>query len=303
MSGRRHSEAAGPPESTPNLTMGAAPHTRVSNANLDAPDSGNSGVAGRDEQRTSTPAAQTVGTKQTEPSSSDELSTTHQNSTETSSDSGKASQLRSTLAIGQLIASNRPTAGSRLIASELRQLSKTLQEETTSLRKEISNLSSKLATSLKTVLEEDREQRNLTAAANQNRRPMFSHMTRRRFPVYRRPRRISLQLASKSLVNAATNTSPTIARSPTSQSPTSPSALKIPSAALSSTAKETNSNAGVAQKQTALKLSQFASKSSGALKNLHMAFKNAWLPIDRRAASFDGEADTDSTDTTPSSSP
>lgn len=133
-------------------------------------------------------------------------------------------QLRSTLAIGQLIASNRPTAGSRLIASELNDLTSTIRDEAASLRKEISDLSNNLSTTLKTVTENDREERNMSAASLATRRPAFGPFAYRRFPVYRRPRRMSLQAAVKSMDNARqTNASTTTSPSPNSSvSPTSP---------------------------------------------------------------------------------
>lgn len=220
--------------------------------------------------------------KQDEPSAQKSTATT---------DAG--SQLRSTLAIGQLIASNRPTAGSRLIANELRELNKSIHEESILLRKEIECLSTNLASSLKSVLEEEREQRNMATALA--RRPLFTNgRGRGGFPVFRRPRRFSLQAnQARKTTDGATNTSP------------------LPGSSSSSNKQPINSPSGAKNAGPITSLKQIASKAHnnspgpamGSLKMLHKMLKNAWMPLDRSASSYDGEADTDSTDTTPSSSP
>lgn len=199
-----------------------------------------------------------------------------------------ASQLRSTLAIGQLIASNRPTAGSRLIANEMRQLSNTIKEESVSLRKEIATLSTNLASTLKVVLEEEREQRNMSI-----RRPVFGQLPYRRFPVYRRPRRISLQFSRKSLSNASTNTSP-------------PQGLQSPNLSSVSRPSNENQSSGLNANSTTNKQATAASKSpaisdSASTKTIPTIFKNPWMTSDQN--SYDGEVDTESTDTSPSSTP
>lgn len=220
-------------------------------------------------------------------------------------------QLRSALAIGQLIASNRPTAGSRLIACELRQFSKTLKEESAALRKEVAGLSVSLANSLKTVLEDEREQRNMSAASAFARRPLFGLTPpRRNFPVYRRPRRMQLQFARKT-TNASTNTpSPgaSISRSPISSSSSSLSApsSSLPASKLPQLTASPSSRAAIKDGQPSQRIAQkessTASKlSTSAAKALEMLLKNSWPNND--VSSYDGEADSNSTDTTPSSSP
>lgn len=103
------------------------------------------------------------------------------------------SQMRSTLAIGELIASSRPTAGSRLVASEIRTLTDAIREESASLRREIDHLGTNLTNSLKSIVDDENE-RNSTS--------MRGFMPRR-FPVFRRSRRIPFtfarQTARKSL--------------------------------------------------------------------------------------------------------
>lgn len=210
----------------------------------------------------------------------------------------QSAQLRSTLAIGQLIASNRPTAGSRLIANELRQLSKTIKEESASIRREVSNLSNNLATTLKRVLDDDREQRNLGVTGGLARRPMFGSIAARRFPVFRRPRR-PLQTVQRYNPNNANDST-----SPNETSPLSASTSGL-AAKTSSTGTQTPEVVtGTTQKQTALKLSGLAAAKSptavSAAKALAMVFKGPWLALDR---AYDGEIDSDSNETTPSSSP
>ena len=220
-----------------------------------------------------------------------------------------ASQLCSTLAIGQLIASNKPSAGSRLVANELRNLSNTLKEESKVLRKEISTLAGNFATTLKTLLDEDREAQNMGNLFS--RRPIFGQFPFRRVPVFRRPRRVSLQFARKSLSNASTNTSPP------STSPGAPNAHLAPTAAKSDATQNSVQNRG------ALKSVQTANKSTAAHSSLSPAavrawktttnktipelpppmpvFKSPWFPSDQSAGSYDGETDTDSTETSPGS--
>lgn len=216
----------------------------------------------------------------------------------------QSAQLRSTLAIGQLIASNRPTAGSRLIANELRQLNKTIKDESVSLRKEVSNLSNNLATTLKRVLDEDRDRERTSSASTGGglaRRPMFGHFATRRFPVFRRPRR-PLQAVQR--YNPNNNTNGTA--SPNDDSPlTSAAAMAAAAKTLSTGTQTPEVVTGTTQKQTALKLSSLAAAtkspaSISAAKALAMVFKGPWLALDR---SYDGEIDSDSNETTPSSSP
>lgn len=222
------------------------------------------------------------------PSSSDTLVT---NST---------SQLRSTLALGQLIASNRPTAGSKLVAGEIKLLNKTIQDESASLRKEIANLSASLTSTLKTVMTEDREARNVLAS-----NPLLSRrnaLFNRRIPVYRRPRylaRKSLAPRDLSFMNQSTNTprSPDQAHGAISAPSTSSASTGPTSTSSSSVASDQNdsSNADRALKTVSTKA------TSHAIKALQLLFKSSWLPNDRSA--YDGETDSDSTETTPGSSP
>lgn len=188
------------------------------------------------------------------------------------------SQLRSTLAIGQLIASNRPTAGSRLVASELRLLTKTIAEESATLRKEIGNLSISLSDSLKSIMDEDREQRSMTRGFY--RRPMFAQIARKSFPVYQRRGRGGFSMkqgsASSDVANASTNTP---------LSPGSPSSSGVANKTGSQTARKQVSS------PQAYKLTSLSAKALGAL------FKNVFI------ATNDSDTDTDSIDTNPSSSP
>lgn len=134
----------------------------------------------------------------------------------------ESNSLRTTLAIGELLASNRPTAGNRLIANEIRNIGITLKQESAEIRRQLDRLAIDVGVSMKSILEEDREQRNL-AASGANRRFAFGNFSGRRFPVYRRPRRIPLQFARKSVANASTNTPAT--SSSTTTTTTAPSPL------------------------------------------------------------------------------
>lgn len=212
-----------------------------------------------------------------------------------------SAELRSTLAIGELIASNRPTAGSRLIANELRHLSNVFQGESLMLRTEIADLTTTLSTTLKTIFEDD--QRGTGAFG---RVPLYTqNMGRGRFPVFRRPRRIPLQFARKSVVNAWTTTSPqaTVTSPPTtstktpSRSPQVPATSTTPTTATTtttSTVRPPNSLAGITAKKVDVP----------TIRDLHQIIaKNLYLSQDRDSSSYDGEADTDSSDTTPNSTP
>lgn len=224
-----------------------------------------------------------------------------------------ASQLRSTLAIGQLIASNRPTAGNRLIAGEIRQLTKAVQEESSSLRKEIANL----ATSFKTILEDERE-RNNAATSSLARRPMFGPFANRRFPVYRRPnRRIPLNLRKSigTSTNAASSTSPLHVSSPGSSAATKESteldsarkseivqkhgASKSPVVLKSAKTLDSSSAKAVASTSVKTPVSTGAKSTKSFKDTLEMLLSRSWP----NARDYDGEADTDSSDTTPASSP
>lgn len=186
-------------------------------------------------------------------------------------------QLRSTLAIGQLIASNRPTAGSRLIAGELRNLTNSIHEESASIRAEIASLSSNLSNSLKSVMEEDREQRGLTAGNVFGRRPMFGHFATRRFPVFRRRQATRL--------NAGTNTT----------SHNSPSPVPSPGPPNLATKSSVQPNRPNTLKQASAKSAGIATA-----KKTFTVFKNPWLADE---AAYDDDSDTDSSDTIPSSTP
>lgn len=249
--------------------------------------------------RSSQPTESSRATSGRQTTGSDNLSPTeaHQSSAISPANLGldQSAQLRSTLAIGQLIASNRPTAGSRLIANELRQLNKTIKDESMTLRKEIANLSNNLATTLKRVLDDDREQRNLSSTGGLIRRPMFGSFAARRLPVFRRPRR-PLQAVQR--MNAQNETT-----SPNDNSPMANN-RNVPASKASTSTQTPEVVPVTAQKQTAMKLSSLAASKSpaavSAAKALAMVFKGPWLTLDR---SYDGEDDTDSNETTPSSSP
>lgn len=211
------------------------------------------------------------------------------------------SQLRSTLAIGQLIASNRPTAGSRLVASELRLLTKTIAEESATLRKEIGNLSISLSDSLKSIIDEDREQRSMTRGFY--RRPMFAQIARKSFPVYQRRGRGGFSMkqgsASSDVANASTNT-PLSPGSPSSSgvanktgSPRNPATKRV-------TARKQVSS------PQAYKLTSLSAKLISPAKALGALFKNGWFPPEQvfiATNDSDTDTDTDSIDTNPSSSP
>lgn len=201
----------------------------------------------------------------------DEVETGPDRAIASTSLSGSSPQLRSTLAIGQLIASNRPTAGSRLIASELRHLSNSIQEESASIRAEIASLSTTLAGSLKSVMEEDREQRTLVAGNALARRPMITHF--RRFPLLRR-RHVSVG------TNTSASNSPTPITSPSTSNPAS---------------KSSTNNANT------LKQASIKSMGTANARKTFTLFKNPWLPDER--SGYDSESDTESTDTAPSSTP
>lgn len=198
--------------------------------------------------------------------------------------SDASSQLRSTLAIGQIIASNRPTAGSRLIASELRHLSKSIQVESASIRDEIANLSDNLAKTLKIVMEEDREHRNITSGNIIGRRPMFGHFTNRRFPVFRRRQGIGRASVG---TNTPMNNSPADASGSDSVATTNVAVAN--KSILSNTS---------ASKQ----ISTLPARSTTARKTFTL-FKDPWMTNERSASAYDGEVDTDSTDTSPGSTP
>lgn len=202
-----------------------------------------------------------------------------------------SSELRSTLAIGQLIASNRPTAGSRLIANEIRLLSKTIQNEATMLKHEIADLAATLTSTLKSVFDDDSR-----ASVSFGRVPYYGRG--RGFPVFRRPRRIPLQFARKSVASTSTSTSPqappstATAASTTSTTSTTP-ARSQPTA---------TTTASIPDQLTGLSAKKII--SSGSLRDLHqLVAKNLWLPQNRDSSSYEGEADTDSSDTSPNSTP
>lgn len=206
--------------------------------------------------------------------------------------SDTASQLRSTLALGQLIASNRPTAGSRLIATELRNLSNIVRDESAILRKEIASLSTNLATTLKTAFEEDRDRRGATF-----RRNAFGHFPFRRFPAAGRGRGgfVPLQFARKSLTsNAFTNTPSST--EPIGNEPTTPAT----SATAATTTTTTTSTSTSPNHTSPLDLTRRTARKTTPVPSSTI-FKHPWLPSDR--SSYDGEADTESTDTSPTNTP
>lgn len=250
-------------------------------------------------------------------------------------DPDQASQLRSTLAIGQLIVSRKPTAGSKLIAGELRNLSRTIQEESVSLRKDLNQL----ASTIKAAFEEERELRNMTAAANLNRRPI------RRFPVFRgrggyRLPNTTAQKGFRFNPSALTATTPTYLNASTSTStsqphvtsPNSPSPLPaihqgkslisevnsasakklaVPSAAKSNltTLSKAAADSAVAAAAAASKLPGSTIKDPGTMtaKDWRAALKifyPLYSPFRRRSSSSnDGDPDPSSTETSPGQSP
>lgn len=220
-------------------------------------------------------------------------------------DTNASSQLRSTLAIGQLIASNRPTAGSRLVANELKQLTLCIQDEAALLRKEIATLSNNLVNSLKSVADDERERRNSSIGFGRG-RGLFNHFASRRFPLF--PRRHALRnnvprepgqsrgsqaTVSPRRLNASTNTSPTSPSPLESPRETSsaPSNL-MPNTLKSLATKETS-----AQKQVASSADEPAAKNT-AVKAVHIIW-NPWSVL----GNMPGENDSDSDDTTPNPSP
>lgn len=208
------------------------------------------------------------------------------------------SQLRSTLALGQLIASNRPTAGSRLVANELKQLNKTVQDESTLLRKEIANLSTALTTALKAAFEDDNESR-LSTNPFLSRRSLL-----RRFPVYRRPIRRPA-FARKSLSNASTNAPEPAIQAQSTSAPSQAHSASSNSTEPPSTSSSSSSSLADAALAQAIKRASPTIKDTptagSAYKTLQMLFKSqAWLPADR-TTSYDGEIDSDSSDFNPGS--
>lgn len=170
------------------------------------------------------------------------------------------SQMRTTLAIGELIASSRPSAGSRLIANEIRSLTEAIRDENAANRREIDTLASTLVNSLKNIMEEESERRTAVRG-----------FMPRRFPVFRRPPRFPFatrQMARKSIApafgnppsnssnssnsssnNSSNNTSTNnstnnTANSSTNNSPTSTNnnASNSPIATISNAAKSTTRN-------------------------------------------------------------
>ena len=217
----------------------------------------------------------------------------------------EASQLRSTLAIGQLIASNRPTAGSRLIASELSYLSRTVKEESVALRKEICGLSESIASALKSALAEEREERNQFSL---QRRPVFGQLPFRRFPIYStRPRRPSIMLARKSAAVQTATTSPVALQSPShpsaaisanSQRPASPGQQQQPAqqGQIRATKNTVTQASGQHEpQQAAAKVTSPVDR----LRNLMNAIRHNWLPDDHSSSSYEAEADSESTDSSP----
>lgn len=200
-----------------------------------------------------------------------------------------ASQLRSTLAIGQLIASNRPTAGSRLIANEIRQLTSTIVEESILLRREISNLSTSLTESLRSIMDDDREQRSL--ANTLYRRPFWAQTARKVVPTaFHRRRRGGFQqnmamkrdYAPPSTANASTNT-PTSPGSPTAKNLLAhKSSSPIPPATKST-----------ARKQPSMKLSAMSAKLVNPAKALGALLKNGWFPPEQVFIATESDIDSD----------
>lgn len=117
-------------------------------------------------------------------------------------------KLRSTLAIGQIIAASKPSAGSKLIAQELRELSLTIKEESGQLRKDLVSMSEGFANSLKSIVEEERELRSTSSSNPFLRRPSFGLFPTRRFPIYRRSRRLTFPSIHKSAIPGLGSDSP-----------------------------------------------------------------------------------------------
>lgn len=230
-----------------------------------------------------------------------------------------AQQLRSTLAIGHLLATKTPSAGSKLIAQELRQFSSSMSQEFGALRKEISQLPNKIASSLKTVIEEDRnDQRNTTGT-----RSFFGSLPRR-LPIFRRPRRVSLMFARKSApttyADAATSTSPS-ANAGGKSTTTGTGAANKTAKGTSSDAPQNNQAAHQARqlgsKQPADLVSRAAKVAEADRQQAPMSpdaaaarfalttvFKHIWLPpLDNGSNGYEGEAESESSDTPPPGSP
>jgi len=250
-----------------------------------------------------------------------------------------AAQLRSALAIGHLIAAKTPSAGSRLISQELKQLSSTLTQELTALRKDINQLPNKFASVIKSVLEEERNEQR----PNSGRRNFLSSMNPRRLPIFRRPRRISLMFARKSapspfvpsrLADASTNTSPAGAAGAAAKTTASKTAAnQLTSKATKGQTEQVGSQPQI---QPASKLApqqptdprtqgtkttvdtdqsrqsqqppndspQVQAAADAARFALSTVFKHIWLPpLETGTNGYEGEADTDSSDTPPNSPP
>lgn len=199
------------------------------------------------------------------------------------------SQLRSTLAIGQLIASNRPTAGSRLIANEIRQLTRAISEESGTLRREIANLSTSLTESLRSIMDDDREQRSFANALY--RRPFWTQTARKVVPMgFHRRRRggftqnmaMKRDYAPPTTANASTNT-------PTS--PGSPAAKNLAANKSSSPIATTAKSA--ARKQPSMKLSAMSAKLVNPAKALGALLKSGWFPPEQVFISADSDIDSD----------
>lgn len=199
-------------------------------------------------------------------------------------DSNSISPLLSTLAFGQLIASNRPTAGNLLIATELKQLNKTIQDESASMRKEIANLSNSLSATLKSISDEDNEAR--TPLNPFSRRPIY-----RRFSIYRRsPRR---PFARKSVTNASTSTTEQTSKSASAPvQPRATSASSMSTEPPSSSSSSASSDIADARQHQASKQANATIKDTptvgNAYKTLEMLFKNSFA---------DAWVDSDSSDT------
>ena len=204
-----------------------------------------------------------------------------------------ATQLRSTLVVGQLIASNRPSAGSHLIASELSQMSQTVKAESVALRKEIYCLPGSIATALKSVLVEERNQRNQSSLRSRGRRPVFGRISFRRVPIHsRRPQRPtpmqsqkSIQMAARAPVQSSNLPSPMAAAN--NQGPASPRGRQQQGQPRATTKSSTGGQAGAQAAKTT---------SSDRFQNLMSAIKSNWPP---EGQSSEGEADDESTDSPP----
>lgn len=269
---------------------------------------------------------------------STEVATTQLQPSPTTRDTDQASQLRSTLAIGQLLATKTPSAGNKLIAQELKRFSSALVHELAMLRKEVAQLPENLANSLKNVLESSNQ--------NERRRAVFGSlpMANRRFPVLRRPMRVSLMFARRAatasaaaaaaanprMADASTSTSSLLGAKSAPAAPSSNGTTQIASktswaykAAAAATATtpaagtRVGANAALDQitdpsargresaiKSTANPASAPQSPNYSPAADLAMAtvIKHIWLPpLEHHATGYDGEADTDSDNTPPNS--